>query len=63
MNLEQLNGQYLRLKRELTLAYTTSPWNSGRIQRLTDELTRTEREIEEALAVRQGTDGSMRDAA
>jgi hypothetical protein len=45
MDLEQLMGRYYRLKQELSLAYKLQPWHSGRIDRLADELTATEREI------------------
>ena len=45
MELEQLMGRYFRLKQELSLAYKTQPWHSGRIDRLADDLAATEREI------------------
>ena len=45
MDLEQLMGRYFRLKQELAIAYKAQPWQSGRIDRLADELAATEREI------------------
>ncbi|HWH82853.1 MAG TPA: hypothetical protein VNU71_11530 [Burkholderiaceae bacterium] len=45
MDLEQLMGRYFRLKQELSIAYRAQPWHSGRIDRLADDLTATEREI------------------
>jgi len=45
MELEQLMGRYFRLKQELSLAYKSQPWHSGRIDRLADDLAATEREI------------------
>jgi len=45
MNHEQLMGRYFRLQQELSIAYSAQPWNSGRIDRLADELANTEREI------------------
>jgi hypothetical protein len=45
MKLEQLMGRYFRLKQDLSVAYTTYPWRSARIDRLADELSRVEREI------------------
>lgn len=45
MELEQLMGRYFRLKQELSIAYRAQPWQSGRIDRLADDLAATEREI------------------
>ena len=45
MDLEQLMGRYFRLKQELAIAYKAQPWQTGRIDRLADELSATEREI------------------
>jgi len=45
MNREQLMGRYFRLQQELSIAYSAQPWNSGRIDRLANELAGTEREI------------------
>ena len=45
MNIEQLMGRYLRLKQDLEIAYNAHPWHSGRINRLTDDIARTEREL------------------
>jgi hypothetical protein len=48
MNLDQLTGRQFRLKRELALAYSELPWNTGRIDRLHDELALTEAQISAA---------------
>jgi len=53
MNLEQLTGRYVRLKRELAAAYRAEPWHSGRIDRLVSDLSATEREIAAAQAQRE----------
>jgi bifunctional DNA-binding transcriptional regulator/antitoxin component of YhaV-PrlF toxin-antitoxin module len=45
MNLEQLMGRYSRLQQELSTAYSTRPWQSDQIDRLTNEIASTEREI------------------
>ena len=45
MNFEQLTGRYLRLKEELSIAYAVQPWQSARIDRLTNDLASTERDI------------------
>lgn len=45
MDLEQLMGRYFRLKQEFSIADLAPPWQSGRIDRLADDLTATEREI------------------
>ena len=45
MDLAQLMGRYWRLKQELEIAYEAQPWHRGRIDRLANELTSTEREI------------------
>jgi hypothetical protein len=47
MNLDQLMGRYFRLKQELSIAYRQQPWQSGRIDRLADDLASTELEIAE----------------
>lgn len=52
MDLDQLMGRYFRLKQELSIAYRSQPWHSGKIDRLADELAATEREI----AARQPAD-------
>ncbi len=46
MDLEQLMGRYFRLKQELAIAHRAQPFQSGRIDRLADELQSTERAIE-----------------
>jgi len=45
MSIEQLMGRYLRLKQDLEITYNAQPWHSGRINRLTDDIARTEREL------------------
>ena len=45
MSIEQLMSRYLRLKQDLEIAYKTQPWHSGRINRLTNDIARTEREL------------------
>ena len=45
LNLDQLMGRYFRLKQELSIAYKSHPWHSARIDRLADEVVRTELEI------------------
>ncbi|MES2990743.1 MAG: hypothetical protein V4844_04930 [Pseudomonadota bacterium] len=45
MSIEQLMGRYFRLQQELAIACAASPWNSRRIDRLSQELAATEREI------------------
>lgn len=52
MDLQQLMGRCFRLKQELATAYSVVPWNTGQIDRLTDDLTSTEREIAAILAPR-----------
>ena len=51
VNLEQSTGRYFRLKQELAIAYGAVPWNSGRLDRLTNELAATEREIAALVAM------------
>jgi len=48
-NIEQLTGRAFRLRQELAVAYSRVPWNSGLIDRLTDELALTEREVAAAI--------------
>ena len=45
MELDQLMGRYLRLKRELSAAYQVRPWNSAQIDRLVAQIADAEREI------------------
>lgn len=45
MELEPLMGRYFRLKQELSIAYRARPWQSGRIDRLANDLAAAEREI------------------
>jgi hypothetical protein len=45
MDLEQLMGRYFRLKQELATAYREQPWRGGHVDRLTDELATTGRDL------------------
>lgn len=45
MNIEQMMGRYQRLQQELSIAYNQHPWQSGRIDRLAQELAQVEHEI------------------
>ena len=45
MDIEQLMGRYFRLQQELSVAYSMVPWQTGRIDRLANDLAATEREI------------------
>jgi hypothetical protein len=45
MMIEQLMVRYLRLKQDLEIAYKAQPWHSARINRLADDIARTEREL------------------
>ena len=45
MELEPLMGRYFRLKQELSIAYRSRPWQSGRIDRLANDLAAAERQI------------------
>lgn len=49
MSFAQLMGRYQRLKRDLASAYNARPWHSARIDRLADDLSATERELEEMV--------------
>lgn len=42
MDLDQLTGRYERLKAELASAYAQDPWPTGRIDRLTEEISAAE---------------------
>lgn len=45
MPLDQLMQRYFRLRQELAIAYRATPWQAGRIDRLADDIVRTELEI------------------
>ncbi len=45
MELEQCIGRYARLRQELAAALAQQPGNSGKIERLTDDLVTIERTI------------------
>jgi hypothetical protein len=51
MELMQLTGKHLRLQWELEAAYSKLPWETARIDRLTNDLAVTERQI---AALRSG---------
>ncbi len=65
MDLDQLNGRYLRLKDELASAYAQQPWPTGRIDRLAEEIAQTERAIAaiEASTPQESADESGADLA
>ena len=50
MKLDELNGKYQSLRSELDAAYAAPVWDSGRINRIADELV----PVEYALASLQG---------
>lgn len=54
MDIEQLTGRYFRLRQELADAYGSVPWNTGLIDRLTDDLAATERSMAAASVGRLG---------
>lgn len=45
MGIEQLMGRYLSLRQDLEIAYNAQPWHSARIDRLTNDIARTEQEL------------------
>jgi hypothetical protein len=45
MNIQQLVGRYLRLKQDLEIAYKAQPWQSAHINRLANDISRTELEL------------------
>jgi hypothetical protein len=45
MELDRLMQRYFRLRQELSIAYKARPWESGRIDRLANDLSLAEREI------------------
>jgi hypothetical protein len=45
MDVEKLATRYFQLKQELSMAYNARPWNGGIVDRLANEIARTEREI------------------
>jgi hypothetical protein len=45
MDIEQLAVRYFQLKQDLSIAYNSQPWNSRIVDRLADEIARTEQEI------------------
>ena len=59
MTIEHLIGRHFRLQQELAIAYSEVPWNTGHINRLTDEMARTEREIAAGAASDMRTDAPL----
>jgi len=45
MDIEKLAMRYLQLKQELEVAYNSKPWNRATVDRLANEIARTEQEI------------------
>lgn len=45
MGIEQLMSRYLSLRQDLEIAYKAQPWNGARIDRLTNDIARTEHEL------------------
>ena len=45
MNIEKLAVRYFQLKQDLSIAYNSRPWNRLAVDRLANEIARTEREI------------------
>ena len=62
MSLDQLMGRYFRLKQELSIAYKSHPWHSARIDRLADEIVRTELEIASMKSVGHAPMPALRNA-
>ena len=50
MTLAQLTGRHFRLRQELALAYSSLPWNTRRIDRLSKDIACTDRDIAGARA-------------
>lgn len=59
MDQEQLMGRFVRLKHELSAAYSAQPWHSRRIDRIADDLAETERQIAASLPVDEQAGESM----
>ncbi len=51
--LESLMSRYFALKQELDIAYRQTPWQSGALDRLANEVIATERRIAAVAAPRQ----------
>ena len=45
MTIEELMVRYLRLRQDLEIAYDARPWQSARVDRLANDIARTEREL------------------
>ena len=63
MNLQQLKGRRTRLREELLTAYCTRPLNTRLIDRVTDDLVKTERDIKAISEARRNTEEPERRAA
>lgn len=70
VDIEQLAGRYRRLSQELAVAYSSVPWNTRHIDRLTHDLVATEHEIGVAtmpatceLPADAGSDGRISERA
>lgn len=50
MTLAQLTGRHFRLRQELAAAYSSLPWNTRRIDRLSKDIASTDRDIAGARA-------------
>jgi len=59
MDREQLMGRFVRLKHELSAAYAAQPWQSGRIDRIADDLAETERQIAASFPIDEQAGESM----
>jgi hypothetical protein len=51
MSIENLVGRHNRLRHELAIAFSGASWNTAHIDRLADDLARTERAIAAAIAL------------
>jgi len=47
MDIEKLAVRYFQLKQDLSIAYNARPWNRAAVDRLANEIARTERELAE----------------
>ena len=56
MPLDQLIGKYQRLRDELAQAYRDPAWDTSHINRLSDEIVATEREMVKAQPMDEQTD-------
>ena len=47
MDIEKLAVRYFQLKQDLSIAYNARPWNRAAVDRLANEIARTEQELAE----------------